>query len=135
MKKTSSRQPVQAAPSPALVKRAKMILDDYRLVIEKSPQGGYVGTAIELPGVFGDGQTPGDCIESTRQCLTAAVVALLEAGRVPPLRGRRDVQVNIRLTPEEKLAIGESARREGYRGISEFVRATALKGATLAQKS
>lgn len=57
-----------------------------------------------------------------------AVAVMLELGkRLPAARGQRTAQVNIRLTPEEKMALEEAAAQRGFRGISDYVRATALE--------
>jgi uncharacterized protein (DUF1778 family) len=36
------------------------------------------------------------------------------------------MQVNVRLTPDEKLALEEAASQLGYQGISDFLRAAGL---------
>jgi uncharacterized protein (DUF1778 family) len=38
-------------------------------------------------------------------------------------------QINVRLTPEEKLLLEEMARSKGFRGISDFVRSASLANA------
>jgi uncharacterized protein (DUF1778 family) len=35
-------------------------------------------------------------------------------------------QINIRVTPEEKLVLTDGAKRGGFRNVSEFLRTTAL---------
>jgi uncharacterized protein (DUF1778 family) len=56
---------------------------------------------------------------------------MLERGQAPPAAaGRRTEQVNIRLTPEEKLTLEEESERKGFRGLSDFVRAAALASAS-----
>jgi uncharacterized protein (DUF1778 family) len=44
-------------------------------------------------------------------------------------KGRRDQQVNLRLTAEERLRLDAAASREGYRSLSDYVRAAALNRA------
>ena len=66
---------------------------------------------------------------ATREALAVAVATLLEAGDVPPppaSEGKRTEQVNVRLTPEEKLLLEEAARSRGFRGLGDFVRSSAL---------
>lgn len=49
-----------------------------------------------------------------------AVVSMIEHGERPPSPasdGRREVQLNIRLSADERERIEESARRSGYRSI------------------
>jgi len=106
---------------------ATSIIGGYRLVLEKDAKLGYIGSAIELPTVFADGKTPDDCVRAIREALTVAVAAMLERGMRPPRgRGKRSLQINVRLTPDEKLALEEAATRLGFQGVSEFVRAAAL---------
>ncbi len=84
-----------------------------------------------MPHVFGDGATPDKCVSATLGAMTAAVAYLLEEGRTPPVpasSGRRTQQVNVRLTAEEKAAIELSARRKGFTGLSDYLRAVALEG-------
>jgi hypothetical protein len=35
---------------------------------------------------------------------------------------KRPAQINVRLTPEEKLLLEETARQEGFKGLSDFIR-------------
>jgi len=41
---------------------------------------------------------------------------------------RRSRQLNIRLTPAEQSTLKSAARRQGYRGVGEYLRAVALSG-------
>jgi len=80
-----------------------------------------------MPTVFADGQTPDACVRAVREALTVAVATMLENGKRPPTSAnRRSVQVNIRLTPDEKLALEEAASRMGFKGLSDFIRHAAL---------
>ncbi len=112
-----------------ILKRAREITARDRLVLEPDPELGFIGRSLELPTVFADGKTADACVAATREALETAVATMLEMGQAPPApaeRGVRQAQVNIRLTAEEKLLLEESARRRGFRGISDFVRAAAL---------
>lgn len=82
-----------------------------------------------MPYVMSDGKTPDACVTATRQAMTVAAATLLERGEIPPTPAslkKRSEQINIRLTPEEKLLLEELARSKGFRGISDFVRSTSL---------
>jgi predicted RNase H-like HicB family nuclease len=84
-----------------------------------------VGYSIELPHCYGDGKTPDECVADTREAIIAVVGYMLEEGQVPPAPAReerRNQQINIRLTAEEKLLLEDAARRQGFRGISDFMR-------------
>jgi predicted RNase H-like HicB family nuclease len=99
-------------------------------VILEIEDGHWYGRGLELPHVFGDGPTPDKCVAATREALTAAVAYLLEQGQKAPApahTGRRTQQVNVRLTAEEKTIIESTARRKGFSGLSDYLRATALE--------
>lgn len=93
--------------------------------------GAYYGRSLEMPGAMDDGKTPDECVRKAREAMTVAVAVMLESGQTPPLpalEGRRTQQVNIRLSPEERVLIEESARARGFRGISDYMRSLALSG-------
>ena len=111
-----------------VLKRARAIAEQYQIVLH-SEDGEYYGRGLEMPYVMNDGRTADACVRATRQSLTIAVATLLEAHGVPPTpasEGKRTEQVNVRLTPEEKLLLEEAARSRGFRGLGDFVRSTAL---------
>lgn len=95
--------------------------------------GEWYGRGLEMPLVFGDGKSPGACIKSTREALEAAALYLLESKQRPPAaatNGHRTEQVNVRLTAEEKVLLEASAKRKGFSGLSDFVRAAAIEATT-----
>jgi predicted RNase H-like HicB family nuclease len=105
------------------------LADQYQIIIQHE-DGEYYGRGLEMPHVMNDGRTPDDCVEATRKALTAAVAYLLESGGVPPSpasRNKRTEQINVRVTPGEKIQLEEAARSAGFRGLSDFVRAASLK--------
>ena len=94
--------------------------------------GEYYGRGVELPTAMGDGATPDACVANTREAFEAVVAYMLEQGQSPPPPAGEDVraeQVNVPLTAEEKLALETAAQRQGYKGVSDFVRAAALTAA------
>ncbi|MCZ6837427.1 MAG: type II toxin-antitoxin system HicB family antitoxin [Planctomycetota bacterium] len=116
----------------ALWKQSAEIAHGYRLMIQKDPDVGYFGRALEMPMVMADGSTIARCAASTLEALTLAVATMLEQGESPPQPAtseKRSAQINIRVTAEEKLRLEEAAQRLGYRGISDYVRAAAMKEA------
>ena len=126
---SSKRNKPSACPfDPAVLRRAKKIVADYRLILEESTELGYIGSAVEMPTVFADGRTAEQCVRATRQALGVAVATMIDAGRRPPSsRGKRSAQVNVRLTPDERFQLQDAATRAGFRGLSDFIRAVALK--------
>jgi len=102
---------------------------DYRIILEPDEKLGYVGSAIEMPTVFANGGTPDACVKAVREALAVAVATMLELGKRPPVgRGQRTQQVNVRLSPDEKLALEAAAAQMGFKGLSDYVRAAALRG-------
>ncbi len=121
-----------------IVKRAREIAHQYRLILEPEAEVGFIGRSIELPSVFADGESADDCVAATREALEVAVATMLESGTSPPApstRGVRQAQVNIRMTAEEKLLLEDAARRGGFRGVSDYIRSSVLRRSTNALTS
>ncbi|MCG3132739.1 MAG: hypothetical protein FLDDKLPJ_03605 [Phycisphaerae bacterium] len=113
---------------PKRLQRAQAIVAGYRLVLEPSDELGFIGTSIEVPTVFADGKNPETCVRATRQALAIAVATMLENGMRPPAgRGKRTMQVNVRLTVDEKLLLEEGATRLGFEGVSDYLRTVGLQ--------
>jgi predicted RNase H-like HicB family nuclease len=104
--------------------RAAEMAAKYQIILEFS-DGEYIGRGLEMPYVMGDGKTPDECVTSTREALTVAVACLLEEKKTASMNKRTE-QINVRLTPEEKLLLEELARTKGFSGVSDFVRSTSL---------
>jgi predicted RNase H-like HicB family nuclease len=113
----------------AVIQQARALAERYQIVLAFE-DGEWYGHAMEMPDVMADGKTPDECVAHTREALAAAVATMLEQGLVPPVaaqQGQRTEQVNIRLTVEEKAFLESTAKASGYRGISDFVRSSALE--------
>jgi predicted RNase H-like HicB family nuclease len=111
------------------MRKAQRIARQYKLTIEKSEGLGYIGSSVEIPTVFADGDTPDKCYQATQEALSVAVGAMLEAGQTPPQPAafmKRTTQVNVRLTHEEKSMIAAAAARSGFKGLADFIRSTIL---------
>ena len=131
--KRTSKATSKAADRPfdtAILKRARKVVSAYRIILEKDAGLGYIGSSIELPAVFADGATAASCVDAIQHALAYAVATMIECGQRPPAAassGKRDVQINIRLTAQEKLRLSDTARRLGFKGVSDFVRLAALE--------
>jgi len=115
----------------AVLRRARAIADRYQIILQFE-DGLYYGRGLELPTAMNHGRTPDECVKATRDILTTAVAYLIESGQTPPAPAsdnKRSEQINVRLTPEERLLLEEAARSKGYRGISDFVRSASLANA------
>jgi predicted RNase H-like HicB family nuclease len=130
MKKTSSTKANDVAKK--YRDAAMKVVSEYRIVIESRGEGkGFGGWAVEMPLVFGSGKTEADCIAQTRLVLAETVAFMLEQGEQPPspaADNKREVQLNIRITPDERFRIAERARQAGFRSISDYIRRAALRG-------
>jgi predicted RNase H-like HicB family nuclease len=113
----------------ATMAKAKNIAGQYQVILSFEDRHWY-GRGLELPGIHGDGRTVNQCVENTREALTGCVAYLLEEGERPPVparEGTRTAQVNVRLTAEEKALLETTAKRKGYSGLSDFIRAAAIE--------
>jgi len=113
----------------SVLRKAKKIVADYRIILERNERLGFIGSSVELPTVFADAKTPEKCYRAAEDALMVAVATMIECGQRPPQpasAGRRTEQVNVRLTAEEKLLFANAAMNLGFKGISDFIRSTAL---------
>jgi predicted RNase H-like HicB family nuclease len=128
-KKSPGGRKIDRPIAAEVMERAQAIARQYQVIVN-SEEGQWFGRGLELPRVFGDGKTANQCVENTRQALAVAVAFMLEEGERPPTpatEGRRTMQINVRLTAEEKALLEVTAKRKGFSGISDFVRAAAME--------
>lgn len=127
MKKATSKTKTK----PASVSAAAAALAAQYTVVIARVDGAFRGYSVEMPLVFGGGSTETACAADIRFGLGLTIDGMLEAGERPPApasRGRREVQMNVRLTPDERLRIEEKARQLGFRSASDYMRRAALRG-------
>jgi len=113
----------------SVVRKARKIVGGYRIILERNERLGYIGSSVEIPTVFADARTPEQCYKATQEALTIAVATMIECAQRPPQPAsakRRNEQVNVRLTAEEKLLFENAAMNFGFKGISDFIRNSAL---------
>jgi predicted RNase H-like HicB family nuclease len=113
----------------SVLRKAKKIAGSYRITIERHDRLGFIGSSLELPTVFADAKTPETCYEATQEALMVAVATMIERGQRPPQPAsakKRNEQVNVRLTSEEKTLLSNAASSLGFKGISDFLRNAAL---------
>lgn len=109
--------------------KAKKIAEQYQVILAFE-DGHWYGRGLELSNIHGDGKTVNQCVENTREAFAGWVAYLLEEGQRPPTparEGTRTAQVNVRLTSEEKVLLEATAKRKGFSGLSDFVRAAAME--------
>ena len=130
-KSKESAKAIDRPFSPEVLKQANKIADGYQVILN-CEEGHWYGRGLEMPNVFGDGKTVNECMKDTREALCGAVAFMLEQGQRPPSpsqAGTRTAQVNVRLTAEEKALLESTAKRKGYSGLSDFIRAAAIESA------
>ena len=111
----------------AILEKASQGVERYRFAFWRE-DGRFVGQCVELD-TRGVGRTAEAAVAEARKLALTAAAFMLEAGRRLPLPSAgqaRTVQVNIRLSPAEKLAIEEAAQANGFRGISDYLRVRGL---------
>lgn len=120
--------PAGIAPSAEAVRQAEQLVGGYAILIERHEDGLFYGRGIEYPYLLGHGKSPASAHKMASDGLVAAVAADIALGNAPPLpfSDKRTQQINVRVSPMEKLRIEEVARRKGFRGIGDFLRSAAL---------
>jgi hypothetical protein len=124
----ASRKAIDRPFDREVLRRARQVVDAYQIVV-RVEDGEYVGRGLELPESIGVGGDAKACVEEARAVMTTVVAYMLEGGQSPPppaSEGVRTEQVNIRFSAEEKLALETAARQQGFRSVTDYVRATAL---------
>jgi predicted RNase H-like HicB family nuclease len=127
-KSTKSRKELKRPFAAETMRRARAIAEAYQIILQFE-DGEWYGRGLEMPFVMADGPTPEACVRATREALTVAVATTLEAGDPPPPAAserKRSEQINVRVTPEEKLLLESAARRRGFRGLGDYVRSASL---------
>lgn len=138
MATTKKRNAVVAWIKPALERpfdrdilvEAERIAAEYQVALRFDKEAGWCGRCVELPLVVGFGRDPNACVRETRELVATTVAVMLEnKEKLPPPVSEevRSEQINVRLTPSERYRLEDSARRGGFRGVSDYVRAAALK--------
>jgi predicted RNase H-like HicB family nuclease len=123
-----AKKDISAPFDKKILAAARRIVEAYNIVIHRE-DGEWYGCALEFPEAMGDGKTAERCVQDTREALVAAVATMLEMGQTPPAPSRQGVrteQVNVRLTVEEKTLLENTAKAKGFRGLSDFIRTSAL---------
>ena len=129
--KNSDARAIDRPFDKAVLARARRTAEQYQIVL-KFEDGEWYGHGLELPGARGDGKTPAAAVADTREALVTMVAYMLEEGQAipaPASEGNRSVQINIRVTPEEKTMLESRSRAKGFRGLSDFIRTAMLERA------
>ena len=130
-KKSQGPKAIDAPFDKKTLDEAREIALSYTLVLERT-EDGVMCYSVELPYSMALGDTPQAAMEEGIEITATTVACMLEAGESPPVPatgGKRDQQVNIRLTAQEKFRLEHMAQREGYRSLSDFIRAAAMQRA------
>lgn len=126
----TSRRSAKAGsiPSAEHEAQAAKLAEKYRITLWRE-EGEWWGRCVELPNCMGDGKTSAAAIEATKQAIVAGLSTDLARGMPAPLPAREGVrseQVNVRLSADERQAIEANAKRAGFKGLADYIRAVAL---------
>ena len=112
---------------PKLLRAAAGEAERYQITLAFE-DGDWYGRILDMPNVMNHGKTPNAAVKATREMLTTVIAYHMEEGDSypPPADERRTQQVNVRVSPAEKLQIEQLARREGFRGVGDYLRHAAL---------
>ncbi len=128
-KKPAKGKAIDRPFPPGVLAKARKIAGKYQVILA-CEDGHWYGRGLELPNIQGDGKTANGCVENTREAFAGWVAYLLEERQRPPTparEGARTAQVNIRMTAEEKTLLETTAKRKGFSGLSDFLRAAAME--------
>ncbi|MBL8759721.1 MAG: type II toxin-antitoxin system HicB family antitoxin [Phycisphaerae bacterium] len=115
--------------APNTWRRAGEMAGLYSVVLSHA-DGEWMAKCVELPTVFVFGKTPEAAMKKIQEPLTVVIATLLEAERpvpAPMTEGKRDAQVNVKLTAEERFVVENAAKNRGFKGLSDFFRFAALQ--------
>lgn len=125
-------EPRESSFDATVLERARALANQYRIQLRQLKKKGganYVAHALEVPTARAAAYTPDDAVAEVRRQAVLIVAEMMDEGRKPPFPAgdaRRSEQVNVRLTMEEKMMLEDCARQEGFRGLSDYVRAAVV---------
>lgn len=139
--KTSGRRPTKPKSAaaidrgfaPQVLARATELAGAYAFITRTSPEGEFLAEVLEFPGVLGVGASRELAFKEAHELLITALATMLELDEplpAPASDNKRTQQVNIRLTDLERLRLETLARRQGFRSLSDYIRAAALRPAS-----
>jgi len=110
---------------------AERLAGEYQIAVRfDGAEEAWVGRCVELPLCIGVGRNPTACVRQTRDIVITAAATMIEESQKmpePASSEHRTEQINLRLTAAEKYRLEDSARRGGFRGVSDYVRSAVLK--------
>jgi predicted RNase H-like HicB family nuclease len=128
-KPTNPESPVSGEFAADVWKRAGESANAYSIVVNKTDDG-WMARCVEIPTVFVFAKTAESAMKKIHEPLTVLVATMIEAKRAlpsPMSEGKREAQVNVKLTAEERLMVEGAAKSRGFKGISDFFRFAALQ--------
>src|SRR4051812_15633179 len=102
-----NKLPIDRPFDPKVLKRARSLAEKYRIILEPEETEGFVGRAVEMPYCLGLGKSPDACVRDTREVIVSSLATMIESGQAVPTPSgqKRQEQINIRVSPEEKLIL------------------------------
>ena len=109
--------------------KAEHLSKRYRVSIDSDPDGGFLGSSQDFQRIFAEGKTPQACFSAAQTLIAVSIATMLANDqRIPePIgSGKRDRQINFRVSGEEKARMEAARKRRGFEGMGDFVRTAAL---------
>jgi predicted RNase H-like HicB family nuclease len=124
-----SERAINRSFDPKIVRQARDIAEQFQVILRREG-GEYIGRGLEFPNCYKDGKTASVCVRKIREMFGMVIATMLEDGEVPAASRQRTPteHVNVRLSIGEKLALDAPARRRGYAGLADYIRAAAIAG-------
>ncbi|MFN0130919.1 MAG: type II toxin-antitoxin system HicB family antitoxin [Phycisphaerales bacterium] len=132
-KSSAGRRPRELRPgdlTPQTLERAALWVDGYRFVTERTDDGTFMAHSIELPAVVAMGDSPEAALHAAIEAQRLAVALMLHDRVHPPLptgSGKRDQQVNVRMSAQERLLMDAAAKASGFSTIADYLRTAAIE--------
>jgi len=106
--------------APAVVRRAREIVDGYQIVV-RVEDGKFIGRGQDSPECIGIGPTAAAAVDQTRAAMVAGSRSCSNAAgprRPPRSNGPGRSRSISHLSAEEKMALDTAARQHGFRGAA-----------------
>lgn len=98
-------------------------------VVRACEDGGFEARCVEMSNAVGFGDTREEAIREYFGVAETVFAFMIEEGQAIPApagENQRTQQVNIRLTAMEKLRLEAVSKQQGFRSLSDFMRAASL---------
>ena len=121
--------------NPAVEEQARQIVSRYKMYVEwVEDEQRYFAGCEEYGYLCGDGPTRAAAIDMATEGMVGAVACTLDGGETPPVPladappHEPAAHVDVVVSKAELSDLEDAARREGFRGVGDYLRHAALAG-------